>query len=151
MVVTTDPCSIPRLASSAAGLTMAGSEKSAGPGAPVVTYHSGTGRPCAARTALRSGFRWQIVEVHDEHPVTGMPASSIAAPTLYSKWLTPPMPSHRLKTTSDRRTASSHPRSSAMGTVATSCPSPANTSATARTGARTARMSFADQSSAPPS
>ncbi len=56
-LVTTDPWSIPTLASSAAGLTSAGSGTSATAPARSGTAHSGTGSPCTVSSALSSGLR----------------------------------------------------------------------------------------------
>ena len=143
---------MPTLASSSAGFTMAGSGKSSGTGSWSGTCQRGIGRPAACSTALSNGLRWQTVIIHADPPVYGIPASSMADATLYSHWLVPPTPSHRLNTRSTPlRMRSNHSRFPCTGTFATSCPAACKAALTSRTGSRTDWTSSGLQSSAPPS
>ncbi len=74
--VHTAPLSIPTLASSAAGFTMAGSGKSEGTLLAWARVNAGTGTPVAARSVLATCFRWATVMAQWRHPVNGTPASS---------------------------------------------------------------------------
>src|SRR3990172_932694 len=103
-LVTTEAWSIPTLASSAAGLTMAGRGKSLGTLPATGTSHRGTGRPAAWSRALTTDLLWQVVMVQHPAPVNGTPVSSSVPATMHSQRLTPPIPSQRLTTRSDRRT-----------------------------------------------
>ena len=101
--VHTAPLSIPTLASSADGFTMAGSGNSAGVLLAWASTNAGTGSPAAESSVLATCFRWQMVVGQVRQPVNGTPVSS-SVPTTRSSYLAwPLMPSHRLKTRSARR------------------------------------------------
>ena len=74
--VQTAPLSMPTLASSAAGLTMAGSGNSAGLLLAWARVKAGTGRPAAASSVLATCFRWAMVVAQCRQPVKGTPVSS---------------------------------------------------------------------------
>ena len=79
--VQTAPASMPTLASSAAGFTMAGSGKLAGILLPRARRKAGTGTPSEASRVLATCFRWQTVMGQARGPVNGVPASSSAPRT----------------------------------------------------------------------
>src|SRR5207237_9706971 len=66
--LTTDWRSRPALASSAAGLTMAGSGKSSSI-FPCATVQRGTGRPARSRSVLATALRRHVAVVHGPEPV----------------------------------------------------------------------------------
>ena len=82
-VVHTASRSIPTLASSAFGLTMAGSGKSAGILLPCASVKAGTGRPPAASSVFATYFRWHTAIGQCRQPVKGTPVSS-SVPTTKS-------------------------------------------------------------------
>ena len=74
--VQTAPLSIPTLASSADGFTMAGSGNSAGILLACASMKAGTGSPAAESSVLATCFRWAMVVAQCRHPVKGTPVSS---------------------------------------------------------------------------
>jgi hypothetical protein len=68
--------SIPTLASSADGFTMAGKGNSAGVLLAWARAKAGTGRPAAASRVFTMCFRWATVVAQWRQPVKGTPASS---------------------------------------------------------------------------
>src|SRR2546422_168696 len=101
---TTEPRSSPALASSAAGLMMAGSGKSSWI-LPWATVQRGIGRPAWVRIALAVALRRHAASVQALAPVTGTPANSSVATTCSSHSLRPWTPSQRLKARSAWRAA----------------------------------------------
>jgi hypothetical protein len=76
LLVQTAPLSMPTLASSAAGLTMAGSGNSPGVLLAWARVNAGTGVPAAASSVLATCFRCAIVVAQCRQPVNGTPVSS---------------------------------------------------------------------------
>src|SRR5688572_11004627 len=122
MLRTTERCSIPTDASSAAGLMIAGN--------PTLVTSSpfrrcekrGTGSPARSRTRLTRFFRSVRAAVQLELPVNGTPRSSRTEITIGSQTASPSIPSHRLKTRSNfpLRTRSTQRPSRVTGTRTTS-------------------------------
>src|SRR5215211_3074258 len=138
---TTDRCSTPSEASSAAGLQIAGNP-TAGSGSPArATAKRGTGSRAASSIVLTTCFRRQMDVVQLPLPVHGIPSSSSVEITGDSSAATPSMPSQRLKARSGlaRRTRSTQRASGFTGTRTGSWPSPTSTASTASTVSRMAR------------
>ncbi|OLB13000.1 MAG: hypothetical protein AUH07_06835 [Gemmatimonadetes bacterium 13_2_20CM_70_9] len=114
--VTTEPRSSPALASSAAGLTIAGRGKSSSI-FPCAMVQRGTGSPAWASSAFAIGLRRHAAMVQRLAPVTGIPANSSVPTTCSSHSPRPWTPSHRLNTTSARRATANHRMSCRTATL----------------------------------
>src|SRR6059036_3286353 len=90
--LTTEPRSSPALASSAAGLTMAGSGKSSSI-LPCATVQRGMGIPACWSKAFATGLRRHAARVQRLAPVMGIPANSSVPTTCSSHSLFPWTPS----------------------------------------------------------
>ena len=153
VVRTTERCSMPTDASSAAGLQIAG-KPTEGIGAPRrTTANFGTGRPARSSAPLTTCLRRQSDVVQLELPVYGRPSSSSTEMTAGSRAATPSIDSQRLKTRSTcaRRRRSIHFASgcTAMRTIV--LPSEASAASTAATVPRIARSAETAMSALAPS
>src|SRR5207244_470606 len=146
--LTTEPRSSPALASSAAGLTMAGSGKSSSI-LPCATVQRGMGSPACWSNAFAMGLRRHAARVQRLAPVMGIPANSSVPTTCSSHSLFPWTPSHRLNTRSARRATWNQRMSWRTPTLRISWPIEAKIAPISSTAFITPRMSSGVQSSAP--
>jgi len=135
VVRTTERCSTPMDASSAAGLQMAGKPTDGMVPPRRTTANFGTGRPARSSAPFTTCFRRQSDVVQLELPLKGMSSSSSTEITGGSSAATPSMDSHRLNTRSTRarRSLSIHFASGPAGSRTISLPSLASSAATAST------------------
>src|SRR5438067_670344 len=146
--LTTEPRSSPALASSAAGLTMAGRGKSSSI-LPCATVQRGMASPACWSNAFAMGLRRHAARVQRLAPVMGIPANSSVPTTCSSHSLFPWTPSHRLNTRSARRATWNQRMSWRTPTLRISWPIEAKIAPISSTAFITPRMSSGVQSSAP--
>src|SRR6202521_2000048 len=122
MLLTTDRCSMPTDASSAAGLQIAGNPTLVISSQRRTYAQRGTGSPARSSTPLTTFFLRVSAVVQLELPVKGIPRSSSTEMTIGSYTASPSMPSTRLKikSNSPSRTRSTQRPSLLTGTRTTS-------------------------------